>query len=422
MEGSLLRKFFYGFISFLFLLFFLTMFYSDFVFVPQLISTKNEANCVLTNEAKMRGMWFSYLDWLNLIDSSMENGEVSDEKFKKNVELVCGNLNSIGINNLFLHVRAFGDAFYPSKFAVRSKFLKNLNFSKIDPLKFFIDCAKLKKIKVHGWMNPMRVFNNADFDVVPDNFELKKWFVNKKLREDHFVGVDSHDCWVLNPCCEEVVNLIVSVEQELLKNYNLDGIHIDDYFFPPEIKKTNYDLAFQKRTAPDVEINKFRFQGVNSLIKRMRDKCHEIRPNLVFGAAVIGNFNVNKAAYADVEFWIEHGLVDYLMPEIYYSFKNKFMPFDRCVQEWNSLIEKHESKLKFYVGLAAYRIGEEPQKSDYGWQESGTILKDQHIYCENSFKNYSGYCLFDYKSVFDKNGDKKPACLKEIEKLNSCFN
>ena len=97
------------------------------------------------------------------------------------------------------------------------------------------------------------------------------------------------------------------------------------------------------------------------------------------------------------------------------------MPFDRCVQEWNNLIGKYDvKKLKFYVGLAVYRIGEPSQQSDLGWRdESGTILRDQQLYCKNNLKNYCGFCLFDYKSVFNKNGSIKQICEKEINKLNS---
>lgn len=430
MEGSFLRKSFYGLIiSILFLSFAISIFYSDLVLAPQSILIKNEhenepliSNTKSQSENMMRGVWYSYLDWLNLMNQSTENGAVSAEKFKQNVEKVCSNLSSISTNNLFLHVRAFGDAFYPSDLAVRSKFLKNLNLSQIDPLKFFINCAKKHNIKVHGWMNPMRVFNTADFEKVPDDFEIKKWFSNEKQRHDYFVGIDAYDCWVLNPCNEQVVNLIISIEQELLKNYNLDGIHIDDYFFPTAVKHTNYDLAFQKKVAPNVEINQFRFQGVSNLIKKMHDKCHEMRPDAVFGAAIIGNLNVNKSAYADVEAWVKQGIVDYLMPEIYYSFKNLAMPFNRCVQEWNSLIEKSKTKLKLYVGLAAYKLGKEHQKNDQGWQEIGNILQTQHLHCAKNLKNYEGYCLFDYKSIFDEAGNKKLDCSKELDALNSCFN
>lgn len=396
-------------------------FYDVFFEVKPLTNRFISKNVTDSNNIFMRGIWFSYLDWLNLIDVSTVDGKVSEENLKKNVDLIFNNLKSIGINSLFLNVRAFGDAFYPSKLVYRSKFLKNLDLNKIDPLKIFVDCAKMNKIKIHGWINPMRVFKGNDFEYLPDGYILKKWFVDEKLRNNYFIGADSYNCWVLNPCNEEVVNLIVSAEQELLQNYELDGIHIDDYFFPSNINKTKYDVIYYNNRAPGCDLETFRFEGTSNLVKKMRDKCHEIRPNSVFGAAIIGNFNVNKGIYADVEGWLKYGLVDYLIPEIYYSFNNRLMPFDRCVQEWNSLLEKHGSDLKIYVGLAAYRIGEAVSKNDSGWQNSGTILKEQQNYCKNNLRNYSGYCLFDYKTIFNKNGNMKPNCRKELESLNLCF-
>lgn len=427
-----MRKVCFSLIGLFFLLFAFSMFHIDLIFKVEPVLKGAEAkfansqnfNSQNNNNSNnnMRGIWFSYLDWMNLINNSTVNGEVDENMFKKNVDLIYNNLNSIKINNLFLHVRAFGDAFYPSKLIYRSKFLKNLNFKKFDPLKVFINGAKANKIKIHGWMNPLRVFNDKDFDLIPKSLELKKWFDDEKLRTDHFAGTDSFGCWVLNPCNEEVLNLIVSSEQELLKNYDLDGVHIDDYFFPSDVKEKKYDYEYYRKSSPDCNIDSFRFQGTYNLVKRMRDKCHEIRPGAAFGAAILGNFNANKGLYADVEAWLKDGLVDYLIPEIYYSFKNKFMPFDRCVQEWNSLIEKHGLNLKFYVGLAAYRIMEEPQKSDEGWRESsGTILKEQQAYCKAHLKNYGGYCLFDYKSIFEKDGKRKEVCSKELDNLlNNC--
>ena len=74
------------------------------------------------------------------------------------------------------------------------------------------------------------------------------------------------------------------------------------------------------------------------------------------------------------------------------------------------------------MGLAAYKLGKEHQKNDQGWQEIGNILQTQHLHCAKNLKNYEGYCLFDYKSIFDEAGNKKLDCSKELDALNSCFN
>ena len=100
------------------------------------------------------------------------------------------------------------------------------------------------------------------------------------------------------------------------------------------------------------------------------------------------------------------------------------MPFKRCVNEWNDLYSKYKQKIKYYVGLAVYRIGEKVDEtkkySDLGWQKKdGTILKQQVIYCKDNLQNYAGYCLYDYKTIFDKDGNRTNICFEDIENLKN---
>lgn len=428
-----LRKIFLFIIALLFFTFAYLMFFGDRVFAFLNLENGNNLNQKTDSfkqvlpEQEHRGIWFSYLDWMNLIKNSLNNGKVERIKYTQNVEKICSNLKSIGINNLYLCVRAFGDAFYPSSVAYKSKFLQNLNFDEFDPLKLYLEIAKTYGLKIHGWINPMRVFKKDDADNIPENFLIKRW-LNDNIRKNYYLGLNNNECWVLNPCNPEVVDHLTAVLDELLERYDFDGIHFDDYFYPSDIKNTNYDIEYFNKIKPNCDIETFRFNGVSNLVKKFYDKCHETKKNgksIVFGIAIIGNAGVNRSMFVDFRNWIKNGYVDYLMPEIYYGFTNKYMSFNKCVDEWNSILNELKDSsvnLNFFVGMAAYKLGQQQQKEiDPCWLQVGNILSAQEQFCRNNFPNYGGYCLFDYKSIFDEKGEIKSMVSSEIENLNKLF-
>ena len=252
------------------------MFLRDFIYaVPKSIS-KNEVSQTLEFKSnEYRGVWFSYIDWINLIEASCKNDDLDENKFIKLIEQIFKNLKSVGINVLYVHLLAFGDTFYKSKLAAKSKNLKNLNFDKLDPLKIFIKFAKENDIQIHGWINPMRAFLNRDIDSLPNDYNSKKWF-EEPLRKKYYLGLAENKWWVLNPCNGEVIKLILDVVEEILTNYDLDEIHIEDYFYPLEISKENYDSSFYDEIKPqNCSIEKFRFLGVSNLVKLIKKKSVE---------------------------------------------------------------------------------------------------------------------------------------------------
>ena len=216
---------------------------------------------------------------------------------------------------------------------------------------------------------------------------------------------NSEQLW-LNPAYEEVRNLICDGVSEIVRNYNVDGIHIDDYFYPTISE--NFDKsAFSQSTA--VSISDFRLENINSLVSQMYNSVKAENPQVLFGISPQGNIRNNYTQlFADVKKWAgQTGYCDYIVPQIYYGFENEIQPFDEVLQEWNDMTCKD---VKLIVGLAYYKIFEEGEFS----QNTGIISKQLQnvLSCDNT----DGVAFYNYKNIFknkNANSDVELALLKE---------
>lgn len=365
---------------------------------------------------EMRGCWFSYLEWQRILQNK------NKEQFEKSVRAVFENLKACKINALMLHLRAFGDAFYPSSLSPISKYFAGNLCEQVeyDPLKIIIEIAKEYNISVHGWINPLRTMSDDDFSKISDKYILKKWKLAQNSSDYYMKDLTGR--YILIPTNPEVRGFISDVIGEILSRYDLCGIHIDDYFYPSRINELKEnDVSYYNKVKPGCDINTWRRQGTSELVKQMYKKCHEIKPDAKFGVSPQANMKNNfNSMFIDTKLWLsEPGYLDYIMPQIYFGFENSSSPFDKTFDEWNNLI-KNDAEL--YVGLAAYKVGmEHDQYAGLGakeWKEKTDILKRQEEYCRKCEK-YRGYCLFSYQSIFQADGNVNPKTKQEIENLNS---
>ncbi len=213
-------------------------------------------------------------------------------------------LHDLGATDLLLQVRPFGDAIYPSELFPPSAVASgtyNVPLS-YDPLPILIDMAHGMGMKIHGWINPLRLATAEELAALPADAPLGRWLGTDVIRMVNGRGYLTREM-----ICDGVTELL---------RYDLDGIHLDDYFYPttdPSFDENAY------QSAGEVPLAAFRREQISLLVSELYARVKEAKPNALFGISPAGNIqNDEEKLYADVIRWgSESGFVDYLMPALF---------------------------------------------------------------------------------------------------------
>jgi uncharacterized lipoprotein YddW (UPF0748 family) len=306
-----------------------------------------------------------------------------------------------GVNSILFQIRPATDALYGKGRELWSRFLTgNQGQAPVpyyDPLDFAIVEAHKRGMELHAWFNPYRAtFNLIDAHTSANHITKQKpeWFFTyggKKL---------------FNPGLPEVRQYIVSVIMDVVKNYDIDGVHFDDYFYPyPEPNQTLRDNeTFYKYGTAFKNIDDWRRNNVDTLIHVVSDSIHATKKYVKFGISPFGiwrnktqdpegsesnGFDGYGKLYADARKWAQKGWIDYLNPQIYFPFGYQVAPYDKLVDWWSkNAFGKH-----VYIGQGVYRAMENRP----GWSNRRQI-PDQIRYLRKN-ENVQGSVFFSSKSV-----------------------
>lgn len=337
--------------------------------------------------------------WISYIELSEMMTKKSQKEFEEAVNEVFQNVKKYGCNTVYVHVRPFGDAFYKSQVYPPTRFYfdrVNENYP-YDALEIMVNQAHMHGLSIHAWINPLRCEKKECFEKYDGKFLIKKWYDSKEYNGKYLVSVDNSAQLWLNPAYSEVRELVCDGVREIVANYDVDGIHIDDYFYPTTDGDFDKD-AFSDSTVASV--SEFRIQNINSLIKEMYSTIKSENPDVLFGISPQGNISNNYTQlYADVKCWAsQEGYCDYIVPQIYYGFENQYQPFEKVLQEWNDLACKDVSLV---IGLAVYKIYENGEFS-----QNENIISQQ-IELSMSSENCDGIALYSYNSIFKEKNKTK---------------
>ncbi len=345
---------------------------------------------VSADNTEMRAVWFSYEDYASQL------GSLNKADFEVKAHEICKNIKSSGLNTIIFHVRAFSDAFYNSSYFQYSKYVCGQAgvAPDYDPLDIMCSVAHANGIDIHAWINPYRIGSPKN---VTENSVAYAW---KNTYGDERV-CDVGGLWYYNPASKEVIEYIVEGVREIVKGYDIDGIHFDDYFYPTADE--SFDKASYAASATALSLNEWRIENINLLIKKTYDSIKEIDANVVFGISPNADIEKNYSQYfADVKKWAtEYGYVDYITPQIYFGYLNSTMPFDRVLERWCNLCTVPE----LYIGLATYKAGKEDKwagNGKYEWIENADICTRQ-IKDIRNFSNTKGFMLFCYSPIWGTN-------------------
>lgn len=352
-----------------------------------------------------RALFFSYIECGTYLRGKTVN------EAKENIQEILDTTKENHFNMLLLQVRSFSDAIYPSQLFPSSKTVveKEGDPLPFDYLSYFVKEAHKRNIEIHAWVNPYRIRNRVD----EENIDALNPAL-KALEKGYAKRIEGKGIFY-NPAREETKQLVLDGIEEILDNYDVDGIHFDDYFYPDlEIDTVEYEQAKLEKT--DITHDFFRLSQVSDLVKRVYHLVKEKDASLVFGISPEGNIDNNYTSnFVDTRrFAKESGFVDYLMPQIYFGFENERRPFLETVEEWNDLIENKNVSL--LPALAFYKVGREDVYAMSGkneWLENGDIIKKEVI-ASRTLSHYQGFSLFRYDSLF---GEEQTA-LVSLEREN----
>lgn len=357
-----------------------------------------------------RAVFLSYLEYQSLLKGN------DMEKMKRELIMILDTLKENGFNMVIAQVRSFSDAIYPSllfpsSMTVVSKEGEELPF---DLLSFLIEESHERGMELHAWINPYRIRSSTNGSSISVKNPCYKWLGSNHVKLIEGKGI------FYNPASTEVRKLVLSGIEEILENYNVDGILFDDYFYPDEtIDDENYRVYTKE--GGTLSLSDYRLQQVNELVKATYDVVHSYGKK--FGISPEGNINNNyDSNYADTKRWMsEDGYIDYIMPQIYFGFYHERKPFYETVREWSSFIKIDSVSL--LPALAFYKVGSEDAYALSGkdeWTNSQNIIMRQVI-ASRGVSHYQGFAVFRYEYLFGKKYETE-AVLMEKESLQKLLN
>lgn len=345
---------------------------------------------------EMRAAWISTvynIDW-----PSTKNNE---SKQKQEYINLLDKLQSTGINTVVVQVRPKSDAIYKSTINTWSEYLTGVQGKDpgYDPLPFLIEEAHKRGMEFHAWFNPYRItMADESLTKLPANHPAIKnpgWVVKHGNK------------YYYNPGLPEVKKYIVDSVMEVVNKYDIDGVHFDDYFYPG----VSFDDAdAYSKYGNGVNKDDWRRETVNDLLRQVKAAVKASKPNVVFGVSPAGIWR-NKSAseptgsdtsgnesyvgtYADTRAWIRQGLVDYVVPQLYWPIGLKAADYSKLVAWWAN--EVKGTNVDLYIGQGIYKQGQ----SSYGGQN---IAKEivQQVELNRKYPEIKGSMYFSAKDIIN---------------------
>lgn len=310
------------------------------------------------HSGQLRGVWVPYF--------SISDGEpLGEYEFKRRWDDIIKTIKDNGVNAVFVHVRAHCDSAYPSDiFPDMDIYKMHETVREYDPLQYMVESSHKNGIEFHAWINPYRIAADKD----SGSYEK----VSALLGADEIIECESG--LYIDPSSVRGRELITAGAKEIAENYAVDGIHIDDYFYPTGEEDAD---TGEWKSSSGMTFTQWRCANVNELIKSLHDAVKSVDSEMLFGVSPQGNITNDLDIGADVQAWCEGGYVDYIAPQIYYNSENPVCPFEKTADFWLDMAEK--TGVKMYAGLALYKVGTD---ADGGTWDDESIIEEQEAYAK----------------------------------------
>ncbi len=357
---------------------------------------------LLNPDSEMRGVWIASVGNINFPSKQ----GLSKNELMRELDKIVKTCSSLGINTIFFQVRPTSDALYSSDLFPASEYVSGkqgeMPEGDFDCLDYLIKAAKSKRIRVHAWVNPLRVTYGSAKYPKTDLSVLSKDHIARKNPEwvvPYADGKLYFDAGI--PAVREYIAKGVG---EIVSNYDVDGIVFDDYFYPYPINGEVFDDdASYLKYGNSTDKDNWRRENINSLVKCCYDAVKEASPACLFGISPFGiwqnddgknggsasrGLEAYESLYCDALAWIKGGYVDYLSPQLYWRFDTAVAPYGELANWWNSVLDG--SSVKLYISHAPYMYE--------SWDNPSGELTEQ-INSSRNMITYKGSILYGYAAI-----------------------
>ena len=360
---------------------------------------------------ELRGVWISCYDHISAANKTKE-------EYKAETDKMFQTIKNCGLNTAFVHLRAFSDAFYDSEIYPYSSYIAGTQGNELsfDPFEVMLESAKQYEISVHGWINPFRVSTKTDISLLSANNPAKQ-IIDAGNTEGEICILENGIYY--NPSCFSNHKRIIDGVKEIISKYDIDGIHIDDYFYPStesEIDAEQY--AEYLSHGGTLSLSEWRKTYVDAFVSSLYSAVKSFDSDLTVSISPAAQIDKNlNELYADCNHWLSSkGYADLIIPQIYYGFEHETLDFVSLLDTWSSLPRNPETGLA--CGIAAYKCSEEDEYAGTGsdeWKIGQDTLSRQLSLIQKN-ENYCGFVIFSYSDL------TRESCIDEIENLKNTLN
>lgn len=342
--------------------------------------------------------------WIQCVNGQFQG--LSTRAMQQNLTHQLDELQKDGVNAIIFQVRAECDALYDSPYEPWSRFLTGTQGKapnpRWDPLAWMTEQCHKRGMEIHAWLNPYRAKTKGTKDLAPTHIAIK-----------HPERVFTYDgLFILNPGIPANRDYICDIVSDIVSRYDIDGIHIDDYFYPyPTAGCTIPDeRQFRQYSNGIRDIADWRRDNVNVFMKQLSERIHSVKPWVKFGVSPFGIYRNRRSAsigsdtngtqnyddlYADVLLWVNNGWVDYCVPQIYWQIGHKAADYATLIRWWN----RYAAARPLYIGEDVERTVKHPDPSN---PAANQMAAKRTLH--NQMRNVSGTVLWYSKAVVDDIG------------------
>ncbi len=347
------------------------------------------------NKYEWRAAWISTVA---NIDWPSKPGLDSETQKKELIEYL-DLFDSLNFNAVVLQIRPTADAFYNSEYEPWSLFLTGDQTKApvpyYDPLKFAIEQAHKRGIELHAWLNPYRIVHDTTKlkELAPDHIYNR--------HPEYFVK-HTNKCY-FDPAFPESREFVTNVVADIVRRYDLDGIHFDDYFYPDNDFIDTLSFRLHNRGYKLEDKAAWRRENVDILVEQISKTVKEIKPYVKFGISPFAiwrnkrddpkgsdthvyHYTNYDNLHADILKWMENKWVDYILPQLYFSMGYEKLDF-LIIKEW---WKDNAYNVPLYAGLGSYRLAEDAPNKAF---RTNKEIANQ-IDTIRSTDGYKGFCFF----------------------------
>ena len=354
--------------------------------------------------------------WIQSVNGQFRG--MPTEKLKQNLIGQLNSLQKAGINAIIFQVRPEADALYASRLEAWSRFLTGVQGKAPepywDPMQFMIDECHKRGMEFHAWINPYRTKTTLKSELAPNHvYNIHpEWFVTYG------------DQLYFDPALPESRRHICMVVSDIVSRYDVDAIHMDDYFYPYPIKGKDFpdDASFARFGGGFSNKGDWRRSNVNVLIKKLHETIREIKPWVKFGVSPFGIYRNESSdplgsktkglqnyddLYADVLLWAREGWIDYNIPQIYWHIGHPVADYETLVKWW----ARNTENRPLFIGQSVMNT---VQNADPKNPSINQLPRKMAL--QRAYQTIGGSCQWPASAVVENAGKYRDALIAEYHK------